>query len=211
MTTQYVKAEVRRQQLVAAAREVLRRDGMASTTLRAVASEAGVPLGTVHYIFASKEQLIRAVLEDLMAEIVQAGRATAGDATDMEAALRQTVLGVWGRLVEGDTGQQVMQYELTIWALRTPGMEPIARRQYELYVELMASTLTRAADRAGVTLTRPVDQLARLLLAGIDGLILQFLTLGDAGRARAGLEALVRQIVAAGMRPTTSRQIDLDR
>lgn len=201
MTTQYVKAEVRRQQLVAAAREVLRRDGMASTTLRAVAAEAGVPLGTVHYIFASKETLISAVLEDLMDEIAGAARAVSGDAVDMETAVRDTVLGVWARLVEGDTGHQVMQYELTLWALRTPGMEPIARRQYQLYIELMSATLTKAATRAGTTLTTPVDQLARLFLAGVDGLVLQFLTLGDAQQARADLEALVRHVVWTGSRP----------
>ena len=69
MAEPYVKADVRRAQLIAAAREVLERDGMAGATLRAVAAQAGVPLGTVHYIFATKEQLLRAVLEDVIDEM----------------------------------------------------------------------------------------------------------------------------------------------
>src|SRR5213080_1112264 len=118
MAVPYVKADVRRGQLVAAAREVLEREGMAGGTLRAVAAEAGVPLGTVHYIFPSKEQLLRAVLEDVFDEITDAARASAGTATNLDSAMRRTAPEVWSRLVDGDTGQQLMQYELTMWALR---------------------------------------------------------------------------------------------
>ena len=65
----YVEASVRRQQMVAAARTALSRDGVARTSLRAVASEAGVPLGTLQYVFPSKEQLLRAVIEDVVEEV----------------------------------------------------------------------------------------------------------------------------------------------
>jgi AcrR family transcriptional regulator len=119
MATPYVKADVRRGQLVAAAGRVLEREGMAGATLRAVAAEAGVPLGTVHYIFSTKEQLLRAVLEDVVEEISDAARASAGTATDLDSAMRRTALEVWSQLVEAHAEQQLMQYELTMWALRT--------------------------------------------------------------------------------------------
>jgi AcrR family transcriptional regulator len=195
MAAPYVKADVRRGQLVAAAREVLEREGMAGGTLRAVASEAGVPLGTVHYIFPSKEQLLRAVLEAVIEEISDAARASAGDATDLDSAMRNTALEVWSKLVEGHEEHQLMQYELTVWALRTPGMAEVARRQYELYVELLTTLWTDATARAGVALASPADRLARLHLAGVDGLILQYLTIGDPERAKADLEALIGQLV----------------
>jgi TetR/AcrR family transcriptional regulator, regulator of biofilm formation and stress response len=198
MAEAYVKADVRRVQLVGAARAVLEREGMAGATLRAVAAEAGVPLGTVHYIFASKEQLLRAVLEDVIDEIADAARASAGDATDFPSAMRRTALEVWSRLVEGHAEHQLMQYELTLWALRTPGMADLARRQYGLYVEVLTAIWSEAAARAGFTPAIPADQLARLHLAGVDGLILQYLTLGDAERARADLAALVGQLVRYG-------------
>jgi AcrR family transcriptional regulator len=195
MTGAYAKAEVRRGQLVAAARAVLAREGMAGTTLRGVAAEAGVPLGTVHYIFATKEQLLRAVLEDVLEEISVAFRAAASSATDLDAAMRATVLDVWSQLVEADPGMQIMQYELTIWALRTEGMAHVARRQYELYLQVLTDNWNEAAARAGVTLAIPADQLARLFLAGADGLILQYLTLGDPEQTRADLERFVGQMV----------------
>ena len=195
MTTQYVKADVRRRQLVAAARAVLTRDGMSGGTLRAVAAEAGVPLGTVHYVFASKEQLLRAVLEDVIEEIAQAFLASAGEATDLESAMRGSAQRVFSQLVEADTGGQIMQYELTMWALRTPGMADIARQQYQLYIELIVANWTRAATRAGLTLAVPVEQLARLFLAGADGLILQYLTTRNTDRAKADLDLLVVQML----------------
>jgi AcrR family transcriptional regulator len=199
MAGPYVKADVRRGQLVAAARNVLERQGIAGATLRAVAAEAGVPLGTVHYIFRSKEQLLRAVLEDVIGEISDAARATAGTATDLGSAMRTTALEVWSELVEGHVEQQLMQYELTMWALRTPGMAEVARWQYERYVDVLTTIWTDAAARAGVTLAVPAEQLARLWLAGVDGLILQYLTLGDSERAKADLDALVRRLVRYAM------------
>ena len=195
MTGTYIKAEARRGQLVAAARAVLEREGLAGATLRAVAAEAGMGLSTMHYIFPSKEQLLRAVLEDVIEQITAAFGASAGDTADLETAMRQSTLQVWSKLVEADTGQQVMQYELTTWALRTPGMADLAHRQYELYTDVITANWTQAAARAGVTLTVPAAQLARLFLAAIDGLILQYLTLGDPERARADLQALVHHTV----------------
>ena len=65
----YIEASVRREQLVAAARRALTREGVARTSLRVVAAEAGVPLGTLQYVFPSKEQLLRAVIEDLVDEV----------------------------------------------------------------------------------------------------------------------------------------------
>jgi AcrR family transcriptional regulator len=204
MATPYVKADVRRGQLVAAARQVLEREGMAGATLRAVAAEASVPLGTVHYIFSTKEQLLRAVLEDVVEEISHAARVSAGAATDLDSAIRTTALEVWSNLVETNPGLQVMQYELTMWALRTPEMAEVARQQYELYLEVITTIWTKAVDRARATLTIPADQLARLFLAGVDGLILQYLTIGDAARTKADLEALVGEMVLYAAPPHTA-------
>ena len=65
----YIKASERRGQLVAAARAVLAPDGVAGTTLRAVATEAKVPLGTLHYVFPTKDLLITAVIPGVTDEV----------------------------------------------------------------------------------------------------------------------------------------------
>ena len=95
----YVKATERREQLVAAARQVMMREGVGGTTLRAVAAEADVPLGTLHYVFPSKELLLRAVIEDVMEEIAGLLAKAADTGSGLEHALRRGVEDYWARLV----------------------------------------------------------------------------------------------------------------
>lgn len=203
MATTYVKSDERRVQLVQAARKVLDREGMAGTSLRAVAGEANVPIGTVYYVFPSKESLLKAVLEDSVRDMTSSLSAIAKSAPDFPTVMRKTVLGFWSHLMEHDPGEQIMQFELSIWALRTPGMEDVAKWQYQLYLDMLTRQWDRAARRTGVTLSVPSEQLARLLLAGVDGLLFQYLTLKDAERSLADAEALV-DLLSTYAAPRTS-------
>jgi AcrR family transcriptional regulator len=191
----YVKADERRRQLVAAARRVLGQQGLAGSTLRAVAAEAGVPLGTVHYIFPSKELLLRAVLEDVVDQVSAILAEAADEVSDVETAMLAGARSAWDALVKSDPVQQLMQYELTIWALRTSGMERLARWQYDRYLDVLTNAWERLAARAKVTYAVPAQELARLQLAAADGLILQFLTAPDADRAASDLDTITRQLV----------------
>jgi AcrR family transcriptional regulator len=91
-------------------------------------------------LFPSKEMLLRAVIEDVTAEIAE--------------LLRSSV----------DTG--------------------LARWQYERYARIVAAWCQEAASNAGETCAAPFDTLARVLVAGMDGLILQFVCDPDVTRAR---------------------------
>lgn len=61
--------EPRREQIVRSAATVLGRLGYAATSLKEIAREAGVAPGLLHYYFASKEDLLVAVLAALEAEM----------------------------------------------------------------------------------------------------------------------------------------------
>jgi len=58
--------------LVAAARTLLARDGL-DVSVRAIAREAGVGVGTVYRHFPTRDALIDAILEDAVEEVVAAG------------------------------------------------------------------------------------------------------------------------------------------
>jgi AcrR family transcriptional regulator len=197
----YVESSVRRGQLVAAARRAHARDGVAKTSLRAVAAEAGVPLGTMQYVFPSKEQLLRAVIEDVVQEIAEVlGQSPQLDG-GLEHAIREGLTTFWSQLVSGHTGLQLMQYELTTYALRASGQEGLARWQYERYSRVVAEWCQQAAERAGETCAAPFAQLARVLVAGVDGLILQHVSDPDESRSRGDLEAMIEMLVSlAGVR-----------
>lgn len=202
----YVESSVRQRQLVAAARAVLSRDGVARTSMRAVAAEADVPLGTLQYVFPSKEGLLRAVIEDVVGEIA----AILKDAAELEAgldhAIRHGLRNFWAMLVVGHRNLQLIQYELVTHALRTPGLESLARWQYERYVRIVAEWCQEAATRAGETCAVPFGRLARVVVASVDGLILQHVVDPDAARSEEDLEVVIEMIVAhAGVRSTISR------
>jgi TetR/AcrR family transcriptional regulator, transcriptional repressor for nem operon len=59
----------KRERLIAAAREVLHRQGVEATTLAEIAAAADVPVGNVYYYFKTKDELVAAAIsshEDLM-------------------------------------------------------------------------------------------------------------------------------------------------
>jgi AcrR family transcriptional regulator len=194
----YVEASVRSKQLVAAAQRVLIRDGVGRLTMRAVAAEAGVLLGTVTYVFKSKEVLLRAVIEDVIAGIAEVLKSSLATATGrgLEHAIREGVQQFWTTLVEGQEGLQIIQYELVVYALRTPGLESMARWQYDRYARIVAAWCQEAASNAGETCAVPFDTLARVLVAAVDGVILQYVCDPDVTRSREDLQAVIEMLVS---------------
>lgn len=197
----YVKASERRSQLVSAARAVLCRDGVSGTTLRAVATEAGVPLGTLHYVFPSKEQLITAVLEDVRDEVSAVFRSAETDA-GLEHVIRHGVENYWQRLVVGQPDLAVMRHEVFVYALHSPGLEQLARWQIEGYSRIVAELCQEAAGNAGETCAVPYETLGRVLVGTVIGVVLHYLADGDRDRSRQDLKAVTDMLVGlADIRP----------
>ncbi|WP_413760210.1 TetR/AcrR family transcriptional regulator [Streptomyces sp. MMBL 11-3] len=168
----------RRRQLTEAAIRVMTRDGVAAATTRAVAAEAGVSLSVFHYCFDSKQELVESVIETITSHSVTVVR----EAIRPRGTLRETVAAgfraYWDH-VSAHPGEHMLTYELTQYALRRPGFEHLARRQYELYRDTYAELLGQLARDMDFALRVPVPVLARYLAAMTDGLTLNFLVLGD--------------------------------
>lgn len=188
----YVRAAEREEQIVAATLRALRTTGVAGLTLRAVATEAGVALGTLHYVFPTKEQLLRSVINTVIRDLAAVLRANVDLERGLEHALRQSMKNYWGHLVETDTHGQIMQYELTTYSLRSDNN--LARSQYDSYVSVASDLFKQAAAAAEETCSVGFEELARLSVAGADGLILQYLAHPDHTRAMIDLERLVTML-----------------
>ncbi|MGW6422470.1 TetR/AcrR family transcriptional regulator [Nocardia sp. NPDC055053] len=183
----YVKASEREEQIVTAAVTVLSAIGVPATTLRAVAAEAGVPLGTLHYVFPTKDKLLQAVITTVISDISGALRAQLELDKGVEHALRHGVTSFWELLVADRIGLQIMQYELMTYSLRTEPGGSLAQLQYERYSSVVTEFCEQAAQAAGERCAVGFDTLGRLALAQIDGLILQYVSKPDAARARRDL------------------------
>ena len=143
-----------RNQLISAAIEVVTRDGLAAATTRRISEQAGLPLGTFHYWFSNKEELFECLFEEILKEIEESTGLVDGAWQGEGQAVLQLLQSAFSVVSErGEEGikRQIVPYELTMLALRTPAFRDFARRQYELYRQVatnMAGPLLDDIDPA---------------------------------------------------------------
>ena len=82
------KSEETRRRILAAAIELFRRRGFESTTMREIAQEAGVALGSAYYYFESKEALVMAFYEQARDEMRPVIVQALSEERDLQGALR---------------------------------------------------------------------------------------------------------------------------
>ncbi|MEN2737098.1 TetR family transcriptional regulator C-terminal domain-containing protein [Microbacterium sp. X-17] len=193
----------RRASLVQAALRVIARDGVAAATTRRIVAEAGMPLASFHYVFASRDEL--------MAELVST--VVAGEQTDLEPALDPATAPLELRAairsglqhyldgVRADPDREKAMFELTQWALREPGFAPLARRQYDRYYELAERAARDAAELTGSAWSLPVAEVARLLVTLTDGLTIAWLVTRDDAAAERSLDFAADALAALADAP----------
>lgn len=174
-------------------------------TIRAVAEEAGVSLGVVHYCFESKEALFAAMAESLVLQLSGGMReafASVWDTQelsglrDLREVLHTGLTGMWP-LIEATADRQLLTYEITAYALRhraagAPLAGSVADEQYRVMDIEATVFLEESARRTGCTWTEPVEAIARFALAVIDGIVLRWLVDRDSAAILTELDDLVR-------------------
>lgn len=188
----------RRRQLTEAAIRAMSRDGVSRTTTRSIAAEAGVSLSVFHYCFDSKQALLESVIEAITGHYVTIVKAVILPRDTLRETVRAGFQAYWDHVV-ASPGEHMLTYELTQYALRQPGFEHLARRQYELYCETYAELLEELRRTTPFELAVPVAVLARYLAAMTDGVTLNFLAVGDE-KAAAGILDMIADHVAGLVR-----------
>lgn len=168
----------RRRQLTEAAIRAMTRDGVPRTTTRSIAAEAGVSLSVFHYCFESKQELIESVITTITGHYVTLVREAIRPRETLRETVRAGFQAYWDH-VSAHPGEHMLTYELTQYALREPGFEHLARRQYEMYCATYADLIEQLRLSMRFELSVPVPVLARYLAAMTDGLTLNFLVLGN--------------------------------
>lgn len=174
---------------MAAAMAVISRDGVGATTTRKIADEARVPLGTVHYWYKDKSELLEEVVREMLRRIE---RATEEVRLSGDPQMKDALLAAFRQITEDDLGAQLGIYELTALSIRTPGMRQLASRQYALYREVASRVLapiladhTVGNDKAAA--------IAELVAVTFDGMVLAWLAdpLGANPEAAFGMLAML--------------------
>jgi AcrR family transcriptional regulator len=163
----------RRRQFVDAAITVISREGVARATTRRIAEVAQLPTASLHYCFATKEDLFHAVYEAITA----AGFAEVGVVIQQEVGLHQGLADItrsFAKWAQSSRDMQLATYELTMWSLRSSDSQHLARRVYRRYLDGCTQLLREV--RTGEESDVDIETLARMLIGVMDGLTLQWLS-----------------------------------
>lgn len=210
-----IPAEQRRRELTAVAHTVMAHDGAFGLTTRAVAKEAGVPHGSVHYAFHSKDELIRAVVRDDIDRSTAAFRrfaaperaepaAPAGHAEHSETAeptvspegILHAAFASYADNLIGDPWEEAAQQELALMCARDEQLRVIMQESNASYRELIGSILDYLAAATGKTWAQPADMLAENILGALFGTAQLWLIDRDDATLYASLATLAKVYAA---------------
>lgn len=169
-----VSAEERKEQLIAATVELMRREGVQSVTIRAIAKEANAPLAAAHYCFSNKEELMEAAAEAWFKNL----RRFSSDVPvhlGLRKAVEQVAEGYW-RAVEEEPASILSEIELILWATRNAAVSPLAAKIYPAYEVELGNIFSAAAQSNGDHCHLEFPTLVRLFLVIYDGAAIQNMT-----------------------------------
>ncbi|WP_067663106.1 TetR/AcrR family transcriptional regulator [Nocardia miyunensis] len=200
-----VPADQRRQDFIEAAVRVIAEQGMRGATTRRIAEAADAPLATLHYCFHTKEQLFFAVFEYMSASVLE----QQVDVAPTENDLAATAMRIVKSTMEWSFAHQAytkVQFDLTLWATRQEGKNAgLAARVYDLFFDEFTRVLDAAVGPGDdESIVRP---LARLLIAILDGLSLQWISHHDAAQTRADVALACEMINAFLAAPRRSAEL----
>lgn len=190
----HIPVAERREQLTQAAMQVMRREGAWALTTRAVAKEAGVPLGSVHYAFDSKMSLLRAVFGtdiESTAAVIGAALNTGSDPHEM---LREAV-GRYADVLRADPLAELVFQELGLMGVRDDHLRELSREAVEGYRSEIVSFLNQVALAAQMSWDAPVEVVAELLFGQLVGLAQNWLCTGREELLEACLDDATAQLV----------------
>jgi AcrR family transcriptional regulator len=193
-----VQAAEHRSAIVTATVRLMVREGVAQASTRRVAAEAGVAQATIHYVFGTKTELYRAVIERVTSNLVAAVDAGLAPHPHWTEDVTVAAQAVW-RIVESDASTALLLVELTAYALRDPDLRDLAEGLYDSYHRLAENAVAVLVERSGRELLIGVEEVARLVVGGLNGLVLSFLVHGDRDRSRRDLENLVTSLTAVAV------------
>jgi AcrR family transcriptional regulator len=186
--------EQTRARLFTAAAEVFAEHGVGGATVEQIASAAGFTRGAFYSNFATKEDLLVAMLEDHVQRSIAHHAALLAEHPDAVSYVR-ALSEEEGREDDPLHNNHLLQIELILHVARTPEHRPALAERLRTMRKLIGDIVVRTMRASGVTVEIDPWAAGALLLAIEDGFRLHRLIDPDATPPEAFLEA-VRQLQA---------------
>lgn len=189
-----LSAKDRRVELVDATVRVAVAEGLDAATVRRIAQEAKVPLGTVHYCFGSKAALISAVADSIEQPTIDVALL---ETLPTDEALLAAFRAYWEQ-IGSDRRRQLLIYELLAHLSRgDDDSREIAGKVLDRAYGAVLGALRAFAEDLGRELPVEPDVLARLIIAVTDGVSLAWIVTSDDAQAQAVMETFARLLAGA--------------
>ena len=194
----YLSWDERRRRIVDAAIEVIAEEGLARMTTRRVAERAEAPLGSLHYCFRNKDELMLLIAERGAAMLAESF-ANVDPERGVEATIRDSIAALWD-WYRDNIGLQLALTELGMNRIRRGG-DP--KEIYSMWGpfghDLMTEHLGRALEVDPQDLQVPVDEIVRFILHRFDGLTIEYAASQDRKACKRQMDLLADAIVAVAL------------
>ncbi|GAA4027019.1 hypothetical protein GCM10022247_59980 [Allokutzneria multivorans] len=168
----------RRREITEAARRCFARKGFAGTSMSDVFAESGLSAGAVYGYFTSKDQLISAIIDEVLAEV---GRSLAPAREDGNLEPLPQVLGRFLHALRSSLADDVPGLAVQVWAeaQRDHTLRGRLADDHRRVREHFARLLELHVERGTVPDGAPVAEMAEILAALGPAFLVQDALLGD--------------------------------
>jgi TetR/AcrR family transcriptional regulator, transcriptional repressor of aconitase len=180
----------RREQILAAARRCFLRAGFHGTSMQDLFAESGLSAGAVYGYFASKDDVIVAIAEENLHEIVAMIHIVATNQPDQ--SIGATLAGIFELVRTKHIEDGLAGLAILVWA-EALGNETLKTKFGALLAQLRTdlTKAIRAHQRRGnITSAVTADAIAGLVISTVPGYIVQLALLGPAAVAKVPAAAI---------------------
>jgi len=163
--------EVRRRQILNAAKQCFIHQGLDATTMRDIAREANLSLGGIYFHFDSKSDIFRAVCDETYGTVLRKWQEKAG-AHESTAGLLRALASINIQMIEEDPDYFRLALVLNAAAVVDKDLQQIKRVHHRSFVEFIENSLNTATQSKEF---RPHDcrGVAESVVAVFDGFYLR--------------------------------------
>jgi AcrR family transcriptional regulator len=171
----------RREQILVAAMARFADGGFHSTGMAEVIAASGLSAGAVYRYFTSKEQLIRAIVEErVLAPAAMAFEHVLDEGVDDIAEAVVAAIGIVDRIGAQD-GVDLTRIAVQAWAesLRSPEVRDLVQEAYGTMRGYLAAVARRAAETRTKPASSTPEEQAQVAFSIVMGYLLQRLVMND--------------------------------
>ena len=162
------KGQIRRQQIIEAAKQTLIEGGANSLVLRDVADQIGITHGNLQYYFPTKNDLLIAIFDQAVEKYTESMKVAVSETSTRKGRLDAIIDAGIAELKAPETALWRMMMSL---ADHNPDMASILKKENDLYEQVVAEELELISPELSLQRRRHI---ARIIHAILDGLGIQF-------------------------------------